>query len=92
MNKPIEVKLKLINRWGLHARTAVALAKTANGCSSDIMIEHSGARANAKDCGDILSLIAGKGDELRITVAGADEDAAMDAIVTLINNKFGESV
>ncbi|VAX20196.1 hypothetical protein MNBD_NITROSPINAE02-1247 [hydrothermal vent metagenome] len=91
MSKPIEVKLKLVNRWGLHARTSVSLAKTANRRSSDIMIEHNGASANAKDCGALMLLIAGKGDELRITTAGKDEVAAMDEIVNLINNKFGES-
>lgn len=91
MINPAIAKVKLTNRWGLHARTAVALAKTASRYSSDIKIKYNGIQSNAKDSMDILCLMAGKGEEVQIIASGYDEATALNNIVKLINNRFGET-
>ncbi|MBF0239636.1 MAG: HPr family phosphocarrier protein [SAR324 cluster bacterium] len=80
----------IINRLGLHARAAAQLLKLANQFKSGISLIKGTQKANAKTIMELLMLAATKGTSLTITAEGADEDAAVEAIVELINNKFNE--
>jgi phosphocarrier protein HPr len=78
------------NKLGLHARASAKLTKLAGGFASDVHLSRSGRRVNAKSIMGVMMLAAGLGSEVEIETAGADEQAAMDAIVALIDDKFGE--
>jgi phosphocarrier protein len=78
------------NRLGLHARASAKLTKLAGGFSCDVHMSRNGRRVNAKSIMGVMMLAAGLGSEVEIETEGSDEQAAMEAIVALIDDKFGE--
>ncbi len=78
------------NKLGLHARASAKLTKLAGSFASDVHLSRNGRRVNAKSIMGVMMLAAGLGSEIEIEISGADEQAAMDAIVALIDDKFGE--
>ena len=86
----IRTNATISNKLGLHARASAKLTKLASGFQSDVYMSRNGRRINAKSIMGVMMLAAGRGSEVEIETEGADEQAAMDALVTLINDKFGE--
>lgn len=86
----MEKIIKILNETGLHARPASQLVKAATSFLSDVTIEFKGSEFNAKSIMSILSAGLKKGDEIKIIARGTDEKEAVDALVDLINSKFGE--
>ncbi len=82
--------IEIINKLGLHARASTKLTQTASQFSSDIWIERNGRRVNAKSIMGVMMLAASKGSMVTLETNGADESVAMEALVNLINNRFGE--
>lgn len=82
--------IEIINKLGLHARASTKLTQTASKFSSDVWIERNGRRVNAKSIMGVMMLAAGKGAVVKIEVNGADEALAMQALVDLIQDYFGE--
>ena len=82
--------LTIINKLGLHARAAAKLVKTASGFSSQIHLTVDLQQVNAKSIMDIMMLAATQGTKVSLRVEGNDEDEALTAISTLINERFGE--
>ena len=81
------------NNLGLHARAAARLVRLASGFESEIFLSREGA-GQTIDCKSILGVLmlaASKGSRLEVTVAGGDEDAALEAIEGLFRGKFGEA-
>ena len=84
-----EVTIK--NKLGLHARAAAKLVSTASHFESEILLEKSGQQVNGKSIMGVMLLAASKGSKIKIIADGDDEDAALDALMLLINNRFEES-
>lgn len=82
--------IEIINKLGLHARAAAKLVSCANGYQSVINLLRSGQRVNGKSIMGVMMLAANQGTLLELEVDGADEAAAMQALVDLINDRFGE--
>jgi len=78
------------NKLGLHARASAKLTKLAATFQCDVHMSRNGRRVNAKSIMGVMMLAAGIGSEVEIETEGADEQVALDAIVALINDKFGE--
>ncbi|MCU0919951.1 MAG: HPr family phosphocarrier protein [Burkholderiaceae bacterium] len=78
------------NKLGLHARASAKLTKLAGGFACDVHLSRNGRRVNAKSIMGVMMLAAGLGAEVEIETEGADEQAAIDGIVALIDDKFGE--
>lgn len=85
------VKVKLLNKVGLHARPASQFVQTAARFASSVTVEYNSKKANAKSILQVLSLGAGGGAEISISAEGADAEAAIAALQQLIANKFGEA-
>ena len=85
-----EKELLIINKLGLHARAAAKLIGVTGRFSADIMLEKDGRAVDGKSIMSVMMLAASKGTTLKISANGEDEAAAMDAIETLINNRFDE--
>lgn len=83
-------ELLIINKLGLHARAAAKLISVTTRFSSDITLEKDGRAVNGKSIMSVMLLAASKGTSLSIKTDGSDETAALDAIETLINNRFDE--
>ena len=78
------------NKLGLHARASAKLTKLAGGFASDVHMSRNGRRINAKSIMGVMMLAAGLGSEVEIETEGADAEAALDALVAIVNDKFGE--
>ena len=78
------------NKLGLHARASAKLTKLASSFRSDVFMSRNSRRVNAKSIMGVMMLAAGLGSEVGIETDGEDEVAAMDALVALIGDKFGE--
>lgn len=83
-------EIEIVNKLGLHARASAKLTQTAGQFESDVFIIKGGRRVNAKSIMGVMMLAAGKGSKVELEVGGSDEAAAMEAVVSLINDKFGE--
>jgi len=82
--------ITISNKLGLHARASAKLTKLASGFKSDVFMTRNGRRVNAKSIMGVMMLAAGLGTEVELETSGDDEQAALDAITTLVNDKFGE--
>lgn len=78
------------NRAGIHARPAALIAQTANKFASEVLIEKDSVTINAKSIMGVITMAAGYQTELTVRATGEDEQAAVDAIKTLFDNKFEE--
>jgi phosphocarrier protein HPr len=81
---------KIINKLGLHARASAKLTQVATQFKSDIWIEKSNKKVNAKSIMGVMMLAASQGSDVTITTQGSDEKEALNSIVDLINDYFGE--
>ena len=86
----LQTEAEIVNKLGLHARAAAKLTQLASGFQSDIWLTRSGRRVNAKSIMGVMMLAAGKGARIGIETEGADANAALQAIMQLIVEKFGE--
>ena len=81
---------EIVNKLGLHARASAKLTQAASGFKSEVWLERSGRRVNAKSIMGVMMLAAAKGATVTVDTHGADEDAALRTILDLIADKFGE--
>lgn len=86
----LEQSVLIQNKLGLHARSASLFVKTASAYSASVEVSNQHAKANGKSIMSMLLLQATMGSEITLVISGTDESAAMDSLVTLIRNKFGE--
>jgi phosphotransferase system HPr (HPr) family protein len=83
-------KITIINKLGLHARAAAKFVQVASGFQAEINVRSGHKEVSGKSIMGIMMLAAGKGSSIEIKTIGTDEDDAMAALESLINNKFGE--
>ena len=86
----ISENITIINKLGLHARAASKLVNKASGFQSDVFIDKQGNRVNAKSIMGVMMLAAGKGTKVILEVDGSDEEDCMEAMIHLINSRFGQ--
>jgi phosphocarrier protein len=86
-----QIEAEIVNKLGLHARASAKLTQLAGGFQSDIWLTRNGRRVNAKSIMGVMMLAAGKGSTIGIETEGSDADAALQAILKLIVDKFGEN-
>lgn len=86
----IQTTTTISNKLGLHARASAKLTKLAGGFGCEVWIAKGGRRVNAKSIMGVMMLAAGLGSQVVLETNGPDEQAAMDALLALIADKFGE--
>ena len=87
----IQTQITIINKLGLHARAAAKFVACASSFSSRIQAGKDGALVDAKSIMSVMMLAAGKGTVLDLEIQGNDEDAALEALTQLIQNRFDEA-
>lgn len=80
----------ICNKLGLHARAASKLANTANQFGSKVTVSCNSKTIDAKSIMSLMLLAACKGTEITVAADGSDAQAAVEAVVALINNRFEE--
>jgi phosphocarrier protein len=83
-------EVEIVNKLGLHARASAKLTQLAARYQSEVQMSRNGRTVNAKSIMGVMMLAAGKGSKVMIETDGPDEDDAMQAIVSLIGDCFGE--
>jgi phosphocarrier protein HPr len=86
----IERMAEIVNRLGLHARAAAKLVHTAGAFESRVTLAKDGEEVDAKSILGILLMAAAQGSQVVVRAEGADEQAAMDAVLKLIADRFDE--
>ena len=83
-------EIEIINKLGLHARAAAKLVSCAGSYRSNVFLLRNGQRVNGKSIMGVMMLAANQGSLLQLEVDGEDEAEALQALVDLINDRFGE--
>ena len=83
-------EVQIINKLGLHARASAKLTQLASGFDSEVWMEKGSRRVNAKSIMGVMMLAAGLGSTVTLETDGAREQEAMDALLALMADKFGE--
>ena len=88
----IRKTLRIKSELGLHARAAAKLVKLTSQFESNIWLSRLNVeeQVDAKSILGILLLAAAKGTEIQVMTDGEDEEVAMEAVVQMVNNRFGE--
>ena len=86
----IKTPTTIINKLGLHARASAKLSKMAGSFPCEVWMSRNGRRINAKSIMGVMMLAAGMGSKVEIETNGPDEQAAMEALLALVADKFGE--
>ena len=86
----IQTRTTISNKLGLHARASAKLTKLAGSFPCEVWVTKGERRVNAKSIMGVMMLAAGLGSEVDIETSGDQEQAAMDALLALIQDKFGE--
>ena len=81
---------EIVNKLGLHARASAKLCQLAGSYACEVWMERGSRRINAKSIMGVMMLAAGLGTVVEIETSGAQEQEAMDALLALITDKFGE--
>jgi len=82
--------VEIVNVLGLHARASAKLTQLASQFESEVWLTRDQKRVNAKSIMGVMMLAASKGTVLELEVSGPDESDAMNAIKSLVADKFGE--
>jgi len=83
-------EIEISNKLGLHARASAKLTQLAGSFSCEVWIEKGTRRINAKSIMGVMMLAAGKGSLVGVETLGSDEQPALEALLKLIADKFGE--
>ena len=86
----IKTSTTISNKLGLHARASAKLTKLAGSFACEVWIARGERRVNAKSIMGVMMLAAGIGSTVELETDGLDERNAMDALLALIADKFGE--
>jgi phosphocarrier protein HPr len=86
----IQVTATISNKLGLHARASAKLTKLAGSFPCEIWISKGERRVNAKSIMGVMMLAAGLGSEISIETEGEQAQEAMDALLALLADRFGE--
>ena len=86
----IKKNTTICNKLGLHARASAKLTKLAGSYPCEVWLSRGERRVNAKSIMGVMMLAAGVGTEITVETDGEREQEAMDALLALIADKFGE--
>jgi phosphocarrier protein HPr len=87
----LERTVRIVNKNGLHARPAAEIVKLAAKFNSEITITKDDLDVNGKSIMGVMMLAAEHGSDITFRAEGPDAQQALDALATLVSNKFGES-
>lgn len=85
-------EVTIINKLGLHARPSAMLVTTTSRFKSEVVLIKGDTEVNGKSIMGVMMLAAEKGSQVKVQCDGPDEEAAMQAIVEVIESGFGEEI
>lgn len=82
--------VQILNRLGLHARPAAEFVKLANKFRSEVSVRKDDLEVNGKSIMGVMMLAAELGSEITIRATGEDAEAAVEQLIALVEQRFGE--
>jgi phosphocarrier protein len=82
--------VQIVNKNGLHARPAAEIVRTAGKFAAEVTIVRDDLEVNGKSIMGVMMLAAECGATITLRASGPDEEAAIDALASLVASKFGE--
>ena len=86
----LTAELEIQNKKGLHARAAAAFVKTTAPFDCEVEVERIGQTVSGCSIMGLMMLAASKGTTIKVNCSGTQAQEALQAIIDLVNNKFGE--
>jgi len=86
----LKKKITINNKLGMHARAAAQFVRTVTAFSSEVTVRYEKKEASGHSIMGLMMLAASRNVDIEILVSGEDEKKAMDALVKLVSDKFGE--
>ena len=86
----IQTTTTISNKLGLHARASAKFTKLAGSFACEVWMSKGERRVNAKSIMGVMMLAAGLGSEIQIETEGEQSQEAMDALMALLADRFGE--
>ena len=86
-----KAEAEIVNKLGLHARASAKLTQLAGSFPCEVWMERNGRRINAKSIMGVMMLAAGKGSSVVVDCEGEQAQEALDALLGLIADRFGEN-
>ncbi len=83
-------RVVVANRKGLHARASARFVKLAQTFDAEVTVSRNGAAVSGRSIMGLMMLAAGRGDALELAAVGPEAQAALDALETLVAERFGE--
>ena len=80
----------IVNKLGLHARAAAKFVTQASLFDSEIHVKRNNQKVNGKSIMGVMMLAAAKESEIELIIDGPDEKEALQSLLELIANRFGE--
>jgi phosphocarrier protein HPr len=90
MSEPQPRRVTIVNRRGLHARASARFVKCAEGFDCEVTVLKDGQSVGGTSIMGLMTLSAGVGSTIELQAAGREADAALDALVSLVEDGFGE--
>ncbi len=90
MSEPLSKEVEIRNKRGLHARASAKFCAVAGSFDAEIKVSREGTEVNGNSIMGLMMLGAGIGTTIVITTRGAQADEALDTLVNLVVDKFGE--
>ena len=82
---------RIVNKLGLHARAAAKFVTHASMFEAEVHVKRNGQNVNGKSIMGVMMLAAAKGSDIELIIDGPDEKQAMQSLIELIENRFGEA-
>lgn len=90
ISAPLSRSVEITNRRGLHARAAARFVRLAETFDADIVVERDGAEVPGTSIMGLMMLAAAPGSQIQVRTSGADAREALNALVALVSDGFGE--
>jgi phosphocarrier protein HPr len=84
--------VRIVNQRGLHARASAKFVQVASRFQADVHVEKDGIKVGGTSIMGLMMLAASPGCTIRVSASGMDATAALDALVELIEDRFGEEM
>lgn len=82
--------VKVLNQFGIHARPAALIVKTASAFAAEVFLEKPGTKVSAKSIMGLLTLEGQEGTTFVVSATGPDAEEAVAAVADLFAKKFFE--
>ena len=90
MSDALTRTIRVVNGRGLHARAAAKFVKCATGFNAEVRVSKDGQTVSGSSIMGLMMLAASKGTTIDVAVSGPEGDAALEALVALVESGFGE--